>query len=100
MDDGRDPSFRIREANLDHHLETPAGDRTAAADASAQKVADRAAAPLPSRIRKASPSSTARRFGSIFGAAGDFQLTQAMNHLKGLPVITSGKSISAQAKPQ
>ena len=35
-----------------------------------------------------------------FGAADDFQLTQAINHLKGEPVMASSKSISAQAKPQ
>ena len=35
-----------------------------------------------------------------FGAADDFQLTQAMNQLKGQPVIASTKAVSAQAKPQ
>ena len=35
-----------------------------------------------------------------FGAADDFQLTQAINHLKGEPVLASSKSLSAQAKPQ
>ena len=34
-----------------------------------------------------------------FGAADDFQLSQAMNHLKGQPVIASTKSLAAQAKP-
>jgi hypothetical protein len=35
-----------------------------------------------------------------FGADDDFQLMQAMNHLKGQPVIASAKAVSAQAKPQ
>jgi hypothetical protein len=36
----------------------------------------------------------------VFGSTDDFQLAQAMNQLKGLPVIASSKAISAQAKPQ
>ena len=36
----------------------------------------------------------------VFGAADDFQLLQALNQLKGLPVISSTKAVSAQAKPQ
>jgi len=36
----------------------------------------------------------------VFGSADDFQLTQAMNQLKGLPVIASTKAVSAQAKTQ
>ena len=32
-----------------------------------------------------------------FGADDDFQLKQAMNHLKGLPVIASTKAIAANA---
>ena len=35
-----------------------------------------------------------------FGSDDDFQLQQAMNHLKGAPVVAKAKSISAQAKPQ
>ncbi len=32
-----------------------------------------------------------------FGAADDFQLQQAMNHLKGAPVIASTKAVAANA---
>ena len=46
----------------------------------------RSAQPLPPRFE--------------FGAADDFQLQQAMNHLKGQPVIASTKSVAAQAKPK
>jgi carboxyl-terminal processing protease len=35
-----------------------------------------------------------------FGAAEDFQLAQAVNQLKGLPVVASNRAIQAQAKPQ
>ena len=34
-----------------------------------------------------------------FGAADDFQLQQAMNQLKGLPVMASTKAVAAHAKP-
>jgi len=85
VDDGRDTVNRIREANLERHLETskviagtpPAG---AAAPATAPKPDATPAAPLP-------------RFE--FGAADDFQLTQAMNHLKGNPVVASIRALSA-----
>ena len=35
-----------------------------------------------------------------FGSDEDFQLKQAINHLKGMPVIESSKALSAQAKTQ
>jgi len=35
-----------------------------------------------------------------FGSDEDFQLKQAMNHLKGVPVIESVKALSAEAKTQ
>ena len=35
-----------------------------------------------------------------FGSEEDFQLQQAMNHLKGAPVVAKAKTVSAQAKPQ
>jgi carboxyl-terminal processing protease len=85
VDDGRDTVNRIREANLERHLETnkaiagtpPAG---AAAPATAPKPETTPAPPLP-------------RFE--FGAADDFQLKQAMNHLKGDPVVASIRALSA-----
>jgi hypothetical protein len=39
-------------------------------------------------------------FDFEFGSAEDFQLTQAMNQLKGLPGVASVKAVSAQAKPE
>ena len=38
---------------------------------------------------------TTQRFE--FGAADDFQLQQAMNHLKGAPVIASTKAVAANS---
>jgi carboxyl-terminal processing protease len=100
VDDGRDSQNRLREANLDHHLvDGKTATIAKADDGSKQKVrtpaekdADKAAA----QKEAADPSRTRLEYGS----ADDFQLKQAMNQLKGLPVIASSKSIAAQAKPQ
>jgi carboxyl-terminal processing protease len=102
VDDGRDSPNRIREANLERHLETnkvgtaTKGDATldprAAKDPAAKP--DAAAAPGKSEAPQPLPP----RFE--FGASDDFQLTQAINHLKGQPVIASTKSVAAQAKAQ
>jgi len=87
VDDGRDTVNRIREANLERHLETNkviAG--TPPAGAAAPATAPKPDAP-------ATPAPPLPRFE--FGAADDFQLKQAMNHLKGDPVVASIRSLSA-----
>jgi carboxyl-terminal processing protease len=94
IDDGRDTNNRIREANLERHLETPAKGDVAKAGATAAPK-DKAA---ETKDRGADATPSPPRFE--FGAADDFQLTQALNQLKGLPVIASAKALSAQAKPQ
>ena len=48
--------------------------------------------------RTASSRSTAALPRVEFGSADDFQLKQALNQLKGLPVIASSKAVAAQAK--
>jgi carboxyl-terminal processing protease len=88
VDDGRDSPNRIREANLDHHLGTGAK-ADAAAEAKAAKADGR---PDSGRIE---PASLVPRFQ--FGDAEDFQLQQAMNQLKGLPVTASTKAVAANA---
>jgi carboxyl-terminal processing protease len=91
IDDGRDSPNRIREANLDHHLETPLGGKVDPA------LETRAAlsAPAAAATTKVEPSSLVPRFQ--FGAPEDFQLQQAMNQLKGLPVMASTKAVAANA---
>jgi carboxyl-terminal processing protease len=98
VDDGRDSPNRLREANLDHHLETPtAGDalnmkgKTAAAS---QPVTKNDVKPVAKVVSEALPP----RFE--FGTGDDFQLKQALNQLKGQPVLASNKAVAAQAKPQ
>jgi len=100
VDDGRDSPNRIREANLEHHLDIPPvpGDATKGATAAAgppgTTLPDVKSAPKPGGQIDALPPRL------DFGSDEDFQLKQAMNQLKGLPVIASMKALSAQAKPQ
>jgi carboxyl-terminal processing protease len=89
IDDGRDTSNRIREANLDHHLSTPALPGTPGATPSGA-TAPPSSAPKPPAATATAP---APRFD--FGSPEDFQLKQAMNHLKGDPVIASIKAVAA-----
>jgi len=100
VDDGRNLPYRIREANLDRHLETPkAGGRASTSAVEAMKTVDKAGANAQtSDGENAKPAKAPPRFE--FGAADDFQLIQATNHLKGQPVLTSTKELSAQATPQ
>ena len=90
VDDGRDSPNRIREANLDHHLETPARARKVDPALRSARGRQRGGKADAGKIE---PASLAPRFE--FGAPEDFQLQQAMNQLKGLPVIASTKAVAA-----
>ncbi len=100
VDDGRDSPNRLREANLDHHLETPTA--TGTGDASNMKGKSASAQPVARNQGKPAaqldPDALPPRFE--FGASDDFQLKQALNELKGQPVLASNKAVAAQAKPQ
>jgi carboxyl-terminal processing protease len=100
VDDGRDSSNRIREANLERHLETgrTADPAKAKAAETAKSEGKTPAKDSPKGTERSANEPQAPRFE--FGSAEDFQLTQAMNHLKGQPVIASAKAVAAQAKPQ
>jgi carboxyl-terminal processing protease len=111
VDDGRESANRIREANLEHHLEVSKTLDKAVRNAPADKVgnappgasADPSLAtpikpPLPATPatpENAQPAPIAPRID--FGADDDFQLKQALNQLKGAPVITSTRAVQAQA---
>jgi carboxyl-terminal processing protease len=98
VDDGRDSPNSIREANLEHHLDVPAIPSTKPTTASAKGSA--ATAPDVKAVPKSGGQVDALPPRLDFGSDEDFQLKQAINHLKGVPVIESVKSLSAQAKPQ
>ncbi len=74
--------LQIREADLARHLEEKKGAPAAAGAA-------RDAAPADAQTESRAESPAPRRYE--FGSPEDFQLQQAMNHLKGLPVETAKK---------
>ena len=101
VDDGRDSQYNIREANLENHLDTGKKETAAGRAADATKRNNLEATrnqQLPSASKSETVTPPAARV--VFGSNDDFQLAQAMNQLKGLPVIASSKAVSAQAKPQ
>jgi carboxyl-terminal processing protease len=91
VDDGRDTSNRIREANLERHLET---NKASAKEDEAKPAIPTAKA---GEVNKGEIAPALPRFE--FGAGDDFQLQQAMNHLKGMPVIASTKAVAASGVP-
>ncbi len=99
VDDGRDSPNRIREANLGGHLETnkaaAAGTVPSGASVNPATATPPATAKVPAADKPAVTPAAAPRFE--FGAADDFQLRQAMNHLKGEPVLASARAVSAAA---
>ncbi|MBS0319230.1 MAG: S41 family peptidase [Proteobacteria bacterium] len=93
VDDGRAELPSIKEANLEHHLEVPAAGTPGAAPNIASVKPPEAAKPKA----PPTPESLVPRFE--FGTLpDDFQLRQALNQLKGEPVLNSVKSMQAQAK--
>jgi carboxyl-terminal processing protease len=103
VDDGRESPNRIKEANLERHLETTkignqAGD--AALDARTNvpaKPATPPAAPGKKDDKKDSVQVDPTIPRIDLGSDEDFQLKQALNQLKGLPVVASAKAVQAQA---
>ena len=95
IDDGRESPNRIKEANLERHLEMPN-----AANPGATLVPPKTAAPgaKPKQPDGAQIEPPAPRID--LGGDDDFQLKQALNQLKGLPVIASTKAVQAQADPK
>jgi carboxyl-terminal processing protease len=78
--------LQIREADLARHLEEKKGAaETPGASSSEQSPENKPDAPVQ------------RRYD--FGSAEDFQLQQALNHLRGLPVETTRKPDSVAASP-
>jgi carboxyl-terminal processing protease len=91
--EGNFAGLNVREADLAHHLEnqtTPPAEATKiSADPNPAEGTD-GAVPLHGAANQ-------RRYE--FGTADDFQLKQAMNHLKGLPVDTAKGKESVAATP-
>jgi len=94
---GNNTPIRIREANLGGHLDVATvgagkpGPKPTAATAPAQQT-------TPAKPDGGQQDAIPPRVD--FGGDDDFQLKQAVNHLKGIPVIANSKALSAEAKPQ
>jgi carboxyl-terminal processing protease len=100
VDDGRDSPNRIREANLERHLETTKEIDKQIRSTPPGAPVDPAIPPAitdPAKALEPKPGTPPPRID--FGADDDFQLKQAMNQLKGLPVIASARAVQAQAAP-
>jgi carboxyl-terminal processing protease len=86
------PSSRLREADLDKHL---ANDRD---KTEAQKKEEREKAEA---AKPTAPASDPKNDKPIeLGGPDDFQLKQAMNHLKGQPVLAKADKPDEPAKPE
>lgn len=102
VDDGRDSPNRLREANLEHHLINGTGTAVggdAALNTSPSKAAtDKGTDASPQNPAKVNTDPAPARVE--FGSTEDFMLKQALNQLKGQPVMASIKAVAAQAKTQ
>jgi carboxyl-terminal processing protease len=103
VDDGRDSPNRVREANLGGHLEQnkqlEKAIRSQPPGASAEPTDPAEAASAPGAkaapgVEPVKPEPTVPRF-EFGNATEDFQLRQAMNHLKGQPVMASVRAQTA-----
>src|SRR4051794_953900 len=97
IDDGRDSPNRIREANLERHLDIGKGevklgpaDTRAKPDAKPLDAPSDKATPTPDKDQpKDNEKAQAAAKPFEFGGSEDFQLAQAMHFLKGQPVVAS-----------
>jgi carboxyl-terminal processing protease len=79
-------AFRMREADLEKHLNADKGNTTATKDAEREKAREEARKKWEEEQAKKPED---RRRIPKFGSADDFQLAQALNQLKGNPVKAS-----------
>jgi carboxyl-terminal processing protease len=87
-----DSGPRMREADLSRHLSNPKGEEAKSPVPKPETAAEKAAA------EKAAADKAKDRKPLEFGSADDFQLQQALNHLKGAPVMVSKAKDEAPAK--
>lgn len=98
VDDGRD-ILRVREANLQHHLETPSnGDDAKNGKPAASPTEENPPAAIEEEPQAEKPRVKPIRFE--FGGEKDFQLQQAMNQLKGLPVLLARENTEEDDKSE
>ena len=88
VDDPDQPQGRVREADLLKHLDNDKEAAKAGKNEESPSAAPKPAAPQPAAGEPKKPVE--------FGSADDFQLMQAINHLKGQPVVSQPPA----AKPE
>lgn len=84
-------ALRLREADYDRHLP---GSVAPAADAERERAREQARRQLEEQAARGAAPRTLPEFGS----AEDFPLVQALNHLRGQPVVTSRTMTERQAE--
>jgi carboxyl-terminal processing protease len=87
-------ALRMREADLEKHLSSGQGEDKK--DTAREKARDEALKRLEEESRKP----TAERKVPEFGSEKDFQLLQAINHLKGKPVMVSKTQVERKEEPK
>ncbi len=80
-------ALKLREADLGKHITSGQGNE--AKDAEQEKAHEKAREEAMKRLEEESRKSPAERRAPEFGSPKDFQLIQALNKLKGLPVVVS-----------
>ncbi|MEY4317049.1 MAG: hypothetical protein RI902_857 [Pseudomonadota bacterium] len=86
--------LRMREADLDKHLESGQDKKDAAKDKEREKAREEAL----KRLEEESKKPNSERRPPEFGSDKDFQLQQALNRLKGQPVLASKTQIERAAE--
>ncbi|KNZ33489.1 MAG: peptidase S41 [Methylibium sp. NZG] len=86
-------ALRVREADLEKHLQS--GQGAEAKDEAREKAREEARKKLEDDANK---RATAPRPLPEFGSAEDFQLAQALNRLKGKPVLVSKTAVERKAE--
>jgi carboxyl-terminal processing protease len=96
--DGTGTPSRIKEADLLHHLENKnnAADKDDDSDKSDSKASDDKDSDTPGKTKE--NTLPIRKKPLEYGGADDYQLTQALNQLKGLPVVPRSKAKPAPDK--
>ena len=93
-------SLRVREADLEKHLQS--GQGAEQKDAARERARDEARKKLEDETAKLDPATgkvpAAPKPLPEFGSAEDFQLTQALNRLKGKPVLVSKTAVERKAE--
>jgi len=82
-------SLRVREADLDKHLTSGQENPNEASSTEQEKEREKARETAIKRLKEESDKPDAERKLPELGSAQDFQLIQALNRLKGLPVQAS-----------